>query len=162
MGELQETIGEGLLFSRVGTPQHTGDKPGHRLDNHQGRDLPTHEDIVTDGYLHVNKVPDPLINPFIPSTDYESFLKTGYLTNHPLMELGPLGGDKDNLLSATIPNRLYPPHDGVNLHYHSGPAAIGGIIGASMPVEGIIPRIMESNLQEPPLYCLSHKPLCEG
>src|SRR6266540_1103438 len=73
---LQQPVAERFFFGRFFATHHPGDQARDGVDDHQGRDLATTEDIITDRDLFVHERADAFVYPLIPTTDEDKRLPT--------------------------------------------------------------------------------------
>ena len=159
MGVLQEPLGVGVLQRRAWVAQHTGQQAGHSVHDHHGWNLSASEHIVADGDLITGQVlPHPLIHPLVPATDEDNPIVLGHSAGHCLGEGLALGGQKDDGdVGARVcapfgaQDGLHCSEDGLRLHHHPTPTAIGNVVGDVVFIRGVVTDVMQSNGETPHL-----------
>src|SRR5882762_4282039 len=90
----QALAGEALGLCGKLVAQHTGDQPGHGVDDRQGRDLSAGEDEVAQRELLVHPAQHPLVHPFVAPAHQDQRSVVRQLLRLALVESRALGGEK--------------------------------------------------------------------
>ena len=161
VGVVEQARLEGVLLNGALFANDTRQQTHGRIEDHQGRNLPTHEHVIADGDLEVSKMePDPLVHPFVAAAQQNEALLLAQSLGQRLGEGNALGGEQDYRRRAGLSlNGPESPNDGLRLENHSGPAAVRGIVGRPMLVLGVVAKIVDGHVHHAPIDRLAENAL---
>ena len=131
LGIFQQIVVKGIKLSRFLVVQHTFQKPGHCIHNHQSRQLSAGQHIIADGhFIGYDLLQHPLVDSFIMSAQKDQFFLLRQFFCHFLVENLSL---RTHIQDSMLPrkpgsNRLIRQTDRLRLHDHAGASPIRIII----------------------------------
>lgn len=143
LGKVQQRIDKRVVSGRVFISQYARNKPDDGIQQDEGRQLSSRQDVIPDGDLiRVKQRPHPFIESLVPATDEQQMLVLDQLFGNRLFEGAALRCQEDQvglLTSTEVGNRI---KDRLGFQHHSGATPIRPIIYDSMTVMSIVPKIV--------------------
>ena len=142
-------LGEGVLVR-----EDPGQHPRDAVCQDEGGQFPAGEDIVPDGDLFVDDLlDDPLVDPFVVAAQEHEVIHFGQLPD-PFLGQGLSLRRQINEVALPRPalrDRPIAVIDGIRLHDHTGPAAVGVVVHTVVFVAGIVPDVDGADIHIPRL-----------